>query len=157
MSPHQNIRRSSPVRIYCFQSGKKGANSKFRIRAAGERKRERERKSGCHQNPRSSTLRHTTMANREEPRAQTLGKRKHMETEEDLREEMEIEKLKSELHEMARRVIDYRKTVPDLLTKALRSNLAAHRPIDPPMLEFAASTGMLFPILTFIVSYCMHN
>jgi hypothetical protein len=97
------------------------------------------------------------MANREEPRAQTLGKRKHMETEEDLREEMEIEKLKSELHEMARRVIDYRKTVPDLLTKALRSNLAAHRPIDPPMLEFAASTGMLFPILTFIVSYCMHN
>jgi hypothetical protein len=84
------------------------------------------------------------MANKEEPGAQTLGKRKHMETEEDLTVEIEIEKLKSELHEMARRVLDYRKTVPDLLAKALRSNLAAHRPIDPPMLEVGASTSMLF-------------
>lgn len=64
-----------------------------------------------------------------------------METEEDMREEMEIEKLKSEVHEMARRIVDYRKTVPDLVTKVLRSNLAAWRPIDPTTLEVATSTG----------------
>ena len=88
--------------------------------------------------------RHTAMANRDEPGAQTLGKRKRMEAEEDLREEMEIEKLKSELHEMARRIVDYRKTMPDLLTKVLESNLAARRPIDPPKLEVIDSTGMFF-------------
>ncbi|XP_078163493.1 uncharacterized protein LOC144558526 [Carex rostrata] len=65
--------------------------------------------------------------------SQTLGKRKQMESDEDEREEMEMEKLQSELKEIARRVIDYRKTVPDLLAQALSSKLAAHRPIHPPM------------------------
>ncbi|KAJ3706761.1 hypothetical protein LUZ61_010466 [Rhynchospora tenuis] len=79
------------------------------------------------------------MADRDESKAQTLGKRKQMETEADTREEVEIEKLKSELYEMAQKIIDYRKTVPDLLAKALKSNLAAQRPVDPSSLEVAAS------------------
>ncbi|KAF3340252.1 hypothetical protein FCM35_KLT16023 [Carex littledalei] len=81
------------------------------------------------------------MASSDVPRAQTLGKRKQMETDEDQREEMEIEKLQSELNKIARRVIDYRKTVPDLLAKALRSKLAAQRPIDPPMVEVTTSSA----------------
>lgn len=72
---------------------------------------------------------------------QTLGKRKEMESDEDEREEMEMEKLQSEVKEIARRVIDYRKTVPDLLAEALRSKLAAHRPIHPPMLQLTTSSA----------------
>ncbi|KAJ4800184.1 hypothetical protein LUZ62_051430 [Rhynchospora pubera] len=80
------------------------------------------------------------MADRDESRALTLGKRKQMETEADPREEVEIEELKSELNEMAQRIINYRKTVPDLLANALRSNLAAQRPVDPSSLEVTSST-----------------
>ncbi|XP_058083384.1 uncharacterized protein LOC131231262 [Magnolia sinica] len=46
-------------------------------------------------------------------------------------EEEEIQALEREVKEMAQKILDFRRTLPDLLKKTLESSLAASRPILP--------------------------
>ncbi|XP_027352724.1 uncharacterized protein LOC113863366 [Abrus precatorius] len=47
-------------------------------------------------------------------------------------EDSEIERLESDLKQMAHKILDYRATLPDQLNATLRSVLDAHRPFLPP-------------------------
>lgn len=80
-------------------------------------------------------------------------------TREDARssEEEELEKLESDVMEMAHRILDYRAALPDQLRTTLVSGLAFQRPIFPHGLEPSPSgrpiLGTLRHFFFFLLSY----
>ncbi|KAK7340227.1 hypothetical protein VNO77_20925 [Canavalia gladiata] len=50
-------------------------------------------------------------------------------------EDSELERLESDVKQMAHKILEYRATLPDQLNTTLRSILDAHRPFIPPALE----------------------
>lgn len=85
----------------------------------------------------------------------TLGTREDSRNSED--EDDELEKLESDVMEMAQKILDYRATLPDQLRTTLASVLAAQRPVFPNGLEQAPSggpiSGMIHVFLAF--TFCV--
>nr|XP_029119754.1 uncharacterized protein LOC105042900 isoform X2 [Elaeis guineensis] len=64
----------------------------------------------------------------------SLRKRRPMEAAEEDEEEREIQELEKEVGEMARRLLDFRGTIPDRLMEAFSSRLVAQRPLFSPQI-----------------------
>jgi len=57
---------------------------------------------------------------------------KSMEPHDEAEEDLELERLESDLKQMAHKILDYRTTLPDQLNSTLRSILDAQRPFLSP-------------------------
>ena len=55
-----------------------------------------------------------------------------MEPHDEAEEDLELERLESDLKQMAHKILDYRTTLPDQLNSTLRSILDAQRPFLSP-------------------------
>lgn len=82
---------------------------------------------------------------------------KNLRTTEDARssrsgsEDEELEKLESNVKEMAHKILEYRSTLPDQLRTTLASVLAAQRPVLPDWLEPGLSGGRYSGICFLLV------
>lgn len=57
-------------------------------------------------------------------------------------DERELEKLESDVNEMATKIADYRDTLPNQLTATLDSLLTAQRPLLPSSFDVGSDTGL---------------